>query len=266
MTAPVIELHPPCGRCNEIGFVIRPDSSAIVCPCMETCRTCDGQQWLFTRSAEGYRSSTRCERCGLARDRARAWNRAGIPARFRSARLTDATGLHRRVAAWARAWQPGAPGLFVWGDAEVGKTHGVVAGLAWLLTNSRNHVGRVPHVRYVDLNLLWERLKASMNGRGQSPDDHLRPYEAASVLVMDEVGTGRNTAFEVGQLNRLVCARYNAQLTTVFISNHHPEFLGELLDGVADVAGRRLLSRMREMSSPFEATGPRRRAWATDQD
>lgn len=255
---------PTCAACGGFGVAFRHDrgfASAVRCVCHADC-ACE-RGWLFSTDDLGYRHTRRCPRCGTADDRAARWREAAIPARFWTARLDDREELHRALARWAATWRPGAAGLFLHGPKGVGKTHATVAALRRVVMTRANEHGRAPHMRYVDLHDLWRELKDAMDDREGPRPAILAALAEPSILVLDEVGVGRNTPWQVEQLGTLVGRRYNANRTTIFLTNHHPTVLEHELDAAIEFEGRRVVDRMREMSRPIAVEGESRRTWAT---
>lgn len=259
-----------CG-CNGWGLVFDRDPERAIaraCGCSERC-DCE-RGWWFTVDAHGHRHAARCGKCGLAADRVDRWNRADIPAKFWAAWLDDVerpppqsktpAALAWRLRRWAADWKPGAPGLFIHGPKGVGKTHAVIGAMRWLLLHRFNAHNQPHTMRYADLSTLWEALKAAFQQDG-GPQGLVQRLLGPSLLVLDEVGQARNTAWQVEQLSDLVGRRYNAGGTTIFLSNHHPGDIADQLDHAVPYAGARLVDRMAEMAALIEVTGKSRRTW-----
>ncbi len=73
--------------------------------------------------------------------------------------------------------------------------------------------------------------------------------ENADVLVVDDFGVQRDSPWEQETLYNLVDARYEAEKFTIFTSNVDPK------SALADIAGGRVLSRIKEMCTILELTG-----------
>jgi DNA replication protein DnaC len=102
----------------------------------------------------------------------------------------------------------------------------------------------------------------------------MAPLVEIPVLVIDELGKGRGSEWELSVLDELISKRYNAQRTTVFTSNFAPEdpsgdssqpgSVSE--EKVVDRVGVRIYSRLMEMCEPVRLQGPDyRRKLATER-
>ena len=105
---------------------------------------------------------------------------------------------------------------------------------------------------------LLSALRASYGDRGQA-EDVLRPLVDVPLLVIDELGKGRGTDWELSVLDELISKRYNAQRTTVFTTNYgiesSPEGAGQAEDSLLERVGVRIHSRLMEMCEPVRLTG-----------
>ena len=76
-------------------------------------------------------------------------------------------------------------------------------------------------------------------------------------LVIDELGKGRGSEWELGVLDDLISKRYNAQRTTVLTTNY-PIQKSSAYEGEEDLSERvgiRIYSRLTEMCRPVRLSG-----------
>lgn len=212
--------------------------------------------------------------CTLLDRRVALYNAAAIPARFSGKWIEDIEELDRSQKELKYAllkhrdtFTPGDRGFLIWGASGVGKTHAVCGLLAYLTLE------HAVSCRYVDfMQLLYDLKQAYAQNRWES--DLVSPLLAVDVLVIDELGKGRNTEWELSILDELISARYNAHKTLHCTSNYPPEQTappGESpsVDGglrlpgsLQERLGERIYSRLHEMCRFVQVSGEdyRRRA------
>ncbi len=224
-----------CEWCRGEDIVTRagPErAEAKLCRHLDACPTCRGTGFLRTRDANGYEVMGSCARGGIVRRVAR-FNEMALPARFHDVRLAsyEARGgpqnnqrqmraiveaLRDRLIDAQRpdgAIEPGIRGLGLSGTPGVGKTH-LLCALARELTIDYGMV-----VRYADFsNLLWDLKSRFEQGSGEA--SLLAPLIDADVLVLDEVGKGKASEWDISIIDALVAGRYNRRKTIVFATNY----------------------------------------------
>lgn len=269
VSPPLPRGQPSCPACAGEGYVVRAGATwaeASVCDCVGVCPLCGGLgQRLVDR--EGVRRMGRC-RCRMLPDRVALFNQATIPARH--ARSSFATwrrdvpgGATNLLTAqgWVEAWRPHEEnrGLVLFGEAGRGKTHLVVGILRDLIF--RHGVA----ARFVEFSHLLSELKAGFD-EGVGEATTLLPLVRIPVLVIDELGKGRGTDWEMTIVDALVSHRYNALATTLATTNFLPAApsgvvtvnLSTWAAGAGDASppraptlgdrvGERVMSRLREM-------------------
>ena len=104
--------------------------------------------------------------------------------------------------------------LCLTGATGTGKTHLALAATAVI---AEQHTA----VYYANTADLIAELRASVN----SPYDPLQPAMTATLLVLDDYGAERNTAFADEQLTRLLAHRYDRRLPTIITTNLTPDEL-----------------------------------------
>jgi DNA replication protein DnaC len=245
--------NPSCTACAGLGLTVARRGAwltAVPCTCIPgPCPTCGGSGYLATTS-EGRRKLVPCACQEVAR-RAARFDLARFPARYERATLgADAASGPALVArSFVRDWAPGAPGLLFNGDVGTGKTHLAVAiGRALVLDRGAS-------VRFVEFSHLLADLRTSFEVGGAH--ELLEPLATCDVLVVDEIGKGRNTEFEGTVLDELVSRRYNAAATIVGTTNYAKgpatgrgvanAALPEARPALVDRVGERVASRLNEM-------------------
>lgn len=240
---------------------------------MRACTTCGGETETLAMPRTNI-TIHHCRRCAeqshneaIEADEQRAADdlirRAGATPRMRAWSLdtyaTDATT--DKLADLARAWlaayaardeQRGVHNLYFYGGAGTGKT-----GLAWSIVRellraefrrardyrdehlSDRLVTRVPAMILDTRAYLDEQRKRI--GRGEDAD---RFPQRVPVLVLDDVGSERDTAWAVEQLGLIVSYRYDHELPLIVTSNYSPIQLAERLSASGSADGERLLSRI----------------------
>jgi DNA replication protein DnaC len=142
-------------------------------------------------------------------------------------------------------------GLILTGQVGRGKTHLMIGILKELVL--RYGVT----ARFVEFSHLLADLKVSFDRR-HGAADILQPLSKVQVLAIDELGKGRNTAFEGTILDEIVSRRYNAGSTILATTNFQPgPSSGQATSNLAtpgldaprlvDRVGDRVYSRLREV-------------------
>jgi len=168
---------------------------------------------------------------------------------------------------YRQAYSPGNRGLLLWGLAGRGKTH-LACALVRHFALERGLTSR-----FVDFFHLLGDIKAGFHD-GRSQEDLIGPLVEPEVLVIDELGKGKASEWEVSVLDQIVSRRYNAGRTLIATTNYDPsedpERASQADRGVARLTDRgiddRIFSRLKEMCDFREVAGPdyrRRRAAGT---
>ena len=257
-----------CALCQGLGHqIVAKGGHAVAIPCDCTahpCPACHDIGFVSLDPSNPYAERIPCEH-SKADLRAERFNAAKVPARFSQASLlTFKTTRETQeaydaamdiLAGWGRNDSLG--GLVLWGDVGRGKTH-LVVGLLRELVLSRGITAR-----FIEFSLLLADLKASFE-RGNSADV-LDSLGSVDLLVIDELGKGRSTAFEIQVVDELVSRRYNSQGMVVATTNYGPgESTGRstpdpvrgLDSSLVDRVGPRVEGRLREMCRFVHLGGP----------
>ena len=204
------------------------------------CPDCRGTWWVFTGVVEGspvggWRDVTNpCRRCvnGQAEEqRLRAW--AGLPAgewTFAGYRdVTQQAGDARRaVQEWSTA-DDALPWLCLYGSRGTGKTH-LAAAAAGVLMSLGKSVAfyAVPEL----LAAMGEAIGNDRRAEDGGDQDHRSEYQDirrrlldAEVLVLDDLGAERSTAFAMERLYEAVGHRYAGRQRLIVTSNAAPDTL-----------------------------------------
>ena len=210
--------------------------------------------------------------CGMEDRASRTMERARIPKRYEHCDFesysTDVSENPRHTSSLKAAKMfaekfvaefPGnsEKGLMLMGPSGVGKTHLAVACLKELIP--RGHQGL-----FCDYRELLKDIQASYNPGSESTELRiLEPIRTAEVLVLDDLGASKPSAWVLDTVGLVLNARYNARLTTLITTNYldatgnpagKPTRIpqGEALrtvkeDTLAERIGERMRSRLFEM-------------------
>lgn len=180
-------------------------------------------------------------------DQARANLAATIPARF-----ADARPDHPQVAKWVERFNTdprSAPSMLLVGKPGTGKTWQMLGALRAVVESAAARQ-RLVRYRMVTHPRLNDQLRPKADGSHESA---LEPCESAHLLLLDDLGAGRQSDWAGDCLYRLVDHRWFHSLPTVYATNLGMEALGEAI-------GDRVLSRIVDgMVVPFTGEDRRRR-------
>lgn len=175
------------------------------------------------------------EREARRRELAARVRAAGVPERFRGARLADCDPAVRR---WAEAvaagtWE-GDPFLLLLGKNGRGKTHQAAAALMALLRDRDGLFAEAPQI----VGELSENY-------GKFAEPRLLRYKAAGVLFIDELGKERFDAKTAPWLFDLVQRRWSMRRPTIVASNMDSDGLALHFAACGEpTMGRSIISRI----------------------
>lgn len=249
---------------------------------LENCQLCQGTGWKLVPRADGAGSFAVACSCGTGERAQRTVDRARVPKRYEhcdfESYVTDLadgkvwTAEHahslRQAKLLAQGFvrdYPGSSekGLLLMGPSGVGKTHLAVAALKELLR--RGHQGM-----FTDYRELLKEIQASYNpASGSTEMAILEPIRGAEILVLDDLGASKPSAWVLDIIGLVLNARYNERRVTILTTNYldeqpaqEPARLpnGQRIqvreDSLADRIGQRMRSRLYEMCRTVELSAP----------
>ena len=277
-----LEYERPC--CRNTGLNLKqsgPFLGAEVCKCVSECSVCRGS--FLKIDTDG--TSRPCQQ-PPPKKIINLFNQAEIPARYLDsglARFSNYTGNGQKIVTqldgWIRKYDEdplGHRGILLFGGVGVGKTY-LLAALA------KSLIFKGHSVRFVDFFQLISTIKGAYSER-KSDQRILSPLLDAEVLIIDEMGKGRNTEFEMTVLDQLVMGRYNQGGVLIASTNYTTEpsrntaayhstvdfekegfqsndtFQPNVFGSLEDRVGSRIFSRLQETCYFLNMTGSDYRA------
>lgn len=138
-------------------------------------------------------------------------------------------------------------GIFFHGPKGTGKTM-----LAYLIAKERIRKGTP--AMFVFVPELLGKYRAAYHDQGM--EDPSKIAKDADLLILDDIGAERATAWVAEQLMELINYRYSNRLQTIFTSNYSLQELAEHLAAGGDVVtGERIASRLMGMTVAIPVTG-----------
>lgn len=244
---------------------------------LENCRLCHGTGYKMVARPDGAGTMAVACDCGMEERATRVMDRARIPKRYEHCDFesysTDVSENPQHASSLKAAKMfaekfvseyPGnsEKGLMLMGPSGVGKTHLAVACLKELVR--RGHQGL-----FCDYRELLKDIQASYNPGSESTELRiLEPIRTAEILVLDDLGASKPSAWVLDTIGLVLNARYNARLTTLITTNYFDPAAtsvakpartpqGEALrtvkeDSLGDRIGERMRSRLFEMCRTIE--------------
>ncbi len=270
--------EPNCSRCNGHGLVVEPDGNwarASICDCSRSCPKCNSQHWNFKTDELGREFATPCQ-CALVHKAVVHYNHARVPAKYAEACLNSKFKDEGNQEAFStlkllvKEYHDRHKGILLTGLSGVGKTWLVAAFIHEFI------VQRGLPVIFRDFFHLLSDLKAGYS-HGTSDGELIQPLVDAKILVIDELGKGRNTKWEQDILDTVISQRYNASSMCVFTTNYaitHGQTISERIkppgtiaeaepieirETLAERVGPRVYSRLQEMCYFLHINCPDRR-------
>jgi DNA replication protein DnaC len=236
------------------------------------CPHCGGSGWKIVER-EGVSGAERCE-CAKEGRVERILKVSGIPAKYENATFdnfdtkdTDIAGqelyaARQKVLNYAHEFPLGSkPGLLIIGDTGRGKTHLAVAAL-------RRIIGKGFQGVFLDYQTLLERIQSSFDSASGSTDKEVyRTALDAEVLLLDDLGARRTSAWVEDTVTSIVTHRYNDRKPLIATTNLPVIEAGDRRtikndDGttdyrrtLVDYIGERALSRLFEMCEVVRIPG-----------
>jgi len=246
---------------------------------IDDCVLCRGTGWKMVPRADGAGLAAVACDCGMEERAGRVMDRARIPKRYEHCDFesfsTDvgATAAHSQslknakllTQAFVRDYPLSSEkGLLLTGPSGVGKTHLAASALKELLR--RGHAGL-----FCDYRELLKEIQASYNPASESTEmGVLEPIRNVEILVMDDLGASKPSAWVLDIIGLVLNARYNEKRVTILTTNYIDEADGapEAVKGpdgkrvsvredtIADRIGARMRSRLFEMCRTITVDAP----------
>src|SRR5688572_18157072 len=186
-----------------------------------TCPKCNGSGFVLVRG-EGIKG--RCD-CWKEERTERLLASSGIPPRFSKAKLDNFDTMGNPSLEWALIaaqrfvqeypMNPPGTGLLFVGRPGLGKTH-LAIGIMEALIRTKSL-----HCLFVDFPTLLKRIQYSYNPSTQVSEESLvTPFRDAEVLVVDDVGSMKPSAWVVDEVRQIVNARYLNNRSTILTTNY----------------------------------------------
>jgi len=228
------------------------------------CSLCDGTGWRLV-SVEGRSVARRCD-CYYEQKKNALWEQARIPRRYQNCSLQNFevhNDSHKDALKISRQFVKNYPaqevGLLFIGPCGVGKTHLAVAIIRELIEKKG-----VPCVFFDFRDLIRDIQSSFTPDSNLSEAEILAPVFDAEVLVLDELGAKRPTAWVEETVFYTINQRYNQKKPTLFTSNYldvdededrRDKMYKEKDDTLVSRIGHRLRSRLYEMSKVVNIEG-----------
>jgi len=260
------KLNQYCTYCDHTGIIQNMPSDSLgqvplsPCPkCVLSDCQCQGEEPYFILKNNKVEDCS-CRAIRLKIDRInRIYNNSGIDKLFRWKFFNDFRVKDNKSASLAKNaaydisvnFPNVAKGLYLWGSPGTGKTL-----LSSILLTELIIRQAVPGKFMKISRSFFSRLKDSFNeksltyGKGQAIE---REFAEIDILVIDDFGVQRDSAWEQETLYNLIDARYEAKRFTLFTSNNDP------FHSLKDLSHGRILSRLKEMCRFIKLEGPDQR-------
>lgn len=244
-----------CKKCRHQGYFVhkREKFSCLQpCECVEACKTCNGRGSVSHKNENNYDVISFCPDCGYLRKNIKKYNQAQIPVKFSEVLMVDTYKPNTKSQQSALKHikekfinhYPNQRGYLLMGPSGVGKTHLVIGTISELT------IEQGVNCLFKDFFLLLTELKQAYS-MSLFETDILQPLLEVEVLVIDEMGKGKNTEWELNILDQLISGRYNAfkktLITTNFLSEEQARKDLPSSEFLEDRIGERMFSRLCEM-------------------
>lgn len=184
------------------------------------CPVCQGNRWVLEESGGAVRAR-RCT-CQTERRGRVLIEQARIPRRYQNCSLANFDGRNdslRNAKKISEKFVKNYPvqevGLVFLGPCGVGKTHLAVAILRDLVETKS-----VPCLFYDFREIIRDIQSTFSPDSALNESDILAPVFETEVLVLDELGAKRTTAWVEETVFYIINQRYNAKKLTIFTSNY----------------------------------------------
>jgi DNA replication protein DnaC len=268
-----------CDKCaDHRGVVLDGGASTVrarLCDCVLKCGVCNGSSMAPT--GDGVKPCSTLS----PRKTVSLINEARIPSRYISADFTQFKGFGPQdrsqavISSWFKNLKPGqSSGLLFSGPVGMGKS--------WLLAGIAKRLALMGiSVRYADFFQLVHELRDAY-ATDQGDKSSLKPLQNVDVLIIDELGKGRNSEWELSVADSLISERYNSNKCMIAATNYplrqqasdiakrQTDYLvatgnptnqmnANAFEPLSERIGSRMFSRLTENCICLEVSGPDRR-------
>jgi len=186
----------------------------------KVCSLCEGTGWVLVATG-GKSVARRCD-CFYERKTQALWEQARIPRRYQNCSLGNFevhNDSHKDALKISRKFVSNYPaqeiGLLFIGPCGVGKTHLAVAIIRELIEKKN------AACTFYDFRELIRDIQSTFTPDSSlSEAEILAPVFDAGVLVLDELGAKRPTAWVEEMVFYIINQRYNQKKPTIFTSNY----------------------------------------------
>ena len=277
----MVKTLPDCMRCNDtrVNISVRPRkryAHARLCECVSSpCKTCKGTGYIMEQDSFQRDVALVCPDCEQVKQRVDLYNNARIPRRYWNSRL-DAEDqdveneivfdlllsifrlLPQRLSNQniLQTEDEDLKGMVIMGSPGTGKTH-LMTGFAYQCTISQG----ISCIFQSFAELLSELRQGYSEGK--SDIEIIEPHLQTDILIIDDLGKGRNSDWELGILDMLISERYNRNqmimVTTNFTESEEDTLKEQvrsreksetehfITDTIRKRVGERIHSRLKEM-------------------
>ena len=268
-------------RCNDtrVNINVRPRkryTHARLCECVSSpCKTCKGTGYIMEQDSFQRDVALVCPDCEQVKQRTELYNKARIPRRYWNSQLKKEDQddeneivfdlllsilrlLPQRLSNQniLRTEDEDLKGMVIMGPPGTGKTH-LMTGFAYQCTISQG----ISCIFQSFAELLSELRQGYSDGK--SDIEIIEPHLQTDILIIDDLGKGRNSDWELGILDMLISERYNRNqmimVTTNFTESEEDTLKEQvrsreksetehfITDTIRKRVGERIHSRLKEM-------------------
>ena len=268
-------------RCKDtkVNISVRPRkryTHARLCECVSIpCKTCKGTGYIMEQDSFQRDVALVCPDCEQVKHRVDLYNNTRIPRRYWNSQLSNEDQddeneivfdlllsilrlLPQRLSNQnvLRNEDEDLKGMVIMGPPGTGKTH-LMTGFAYQCTINQG----ISCIFQSFAELLSELRKGYSDGK--SDIEIIEPHLQTDILIIDDLGKGRNSDWELGILDMLISERYNRNqmimVTTNFTESEEDTLKEQvrnrekaetehfITDTIRKRVGERIHSRLKEM-------------------
>ncbi len=291
---------PDCIRCKDTKVFVSVRSRksyahANLCECVSSpCNTCKNTGYIVEQDSFQRDVAISCPDCEQIRQRVQLYNNSRIPRRYKNSHLKEKDRdkeneivfdllesilrlLPQRLSNQNLIQNDSEDlkGMVLMGPPGTGKTH-LMTGFAYQCTI----VHGISCIFQSFAELLSELRQGYSDGK--SDIEIIEPHLQTDILIIDDMGKGRNSDWELSILDMLISERYNRNqiimVTTNFTENEENTLKEQIrnrekteseqmiADTIRKRVGERIHSRLKEMCYFENLMGSDRRIREDDMD